>query len=82
MGDDFFLRGCTVTHNIPELVDMSIVGSVLSICTEPFEGATLAKVIARVYAHAIPQSQREAMENIGGIPIGTVNGTVLKFARK
>jgi len=36
MGDDFFLRGCTVTRNISELVDMSIVGSVLSICTEPF----------------------------------------------
>lgn len=40
------------------------------------------KTTLRVYAHAIPQSQREAMENIGGIPIGTVNGTVLKFARK
>ena len=45
MGDDFFSGG-TVTQNIPELVDMSIVGSLLSICAEPFQGATLAKVIA------------------------------------
>jgi hypothetical protein len=35
MGDDFFCGGA-VTRNIPELFDMSIVGSVLSICTEPF----------------------------------------------
>jgi len=45
-GDDFFLRGGAVTRDISELVDMSIVGSVLSVCTEPLYGATLAKVIA------------------------------------
>jgi integrase len=35
----------------------------------------------KVYAHVIPQSQRDAMELVGK-PIGTVDGTVLKFARK
>jgi hypothetical protein len=28
-------EGCTVTRNIPELVDISIVGSVLRVCIEP-----------------------------------------------
>jgi integrase len=37
------------------------------------------KTTLKVYAHVIPQSQRDAMELVGN-PIGTVNGTVLKLA--
>jgi integrase len=40
------------------------------------------KTTLRVYSHVIPQTQREAMEQLGWSAIGTVNGTVLKFARK
>lgn len=38
------------------------------------------KTTLKVYAHAIPQSQRDAMEQLDK-PIGTVNGTVLQFVR-
>jgi len=36
----------------------------------------------RTYSHAIPQSQRDVMEQLGGLPIGTGIGTVLKFSSK
>jgi integrase len=40
------------------------------------------KTTLRVYSHVIPQSQRDAMERVATSPIGTVNGTVLKFSSK
>lgn len=40
------------------------------------------KTTLRVYSHVIPQTQRDAMERLAGAPIGTVNGTVRKFASK
>ena len=40
------------------------------------------KTTLRVYSHVIPQSQRDAMENVGGLQsVGSIN-RVLKFAAK
>jgi integrase len=40
------------------------------------------KTTLRLYAHAIPKSQRDAIEMISLNPISTLNSTVLKFSRK
>jgi integrase len=40
------------------------------------------KTTLKVYAHVIPQSQRDAMEHVGGLQsVGSID-RVLKFARK
>jgi integrase len=40
------------------------------------------KTTLRVYSHVIPQTQREAMEQVGGFELVRETGKVLKFARK
>jgi integrase len=40
------------------------------------------KTTLRVYSHVIPQTQRDAMEQVGGFQLVRETGTVLKFARK
>jgi len=40
------------------------------------------KTTLRVYSHVIPQTQRDAMEQLGGIQLVRETGTVRKFARK
>ena len=40
------------------------------------------KTTLKVYAHVIPQTQRDAMEQLGGLQSVRESGTVLKFARK
>jgi hypothetical protein len=40
------------------------------------------KTTLKVYSHVIPQTQRDAMKQIGGFQSPRDTGTVLKFARK
>jgi hypothetical protein len=40
------------------------------------------KTTLKVCSHVIPQTQRDAMELVGGFQLGRETGTVLKFARK
>ena len=53
----------------------------LSVLQKQLKQADVATML-RIYTHAIPLSQRDAMENIGGSPISTSISTVLKFASK
>jgi integrase len=61
-----------------QLVEASVP---LSVLQKQLRHADVATTL-RIYTHAIPQSQRDAMENINANPISTSISTVLKFASK
>jgi integrase len=61
-----------------QLVEASVP---LSVLQKQLRHADVATTL-RIYTHAISQSQRDAMENIGGNPISTSISTVLRCASK
>lgn len=61
-----------------ELVDQSVP---LSVVQHQLRHADIRTTLG-VYAHVIPQSQRDAMENIGGLQSLRSINTLLKFAAK
>jgi len=61
-----------------QLVEASVP---LSVLQKQLRHADVATTL-RIYTHAIPQSQRDAMENISVNPISTSISTVLKVASK
>lgn len=61
-----------------ELVEASVP---LSVLQHQLRHADV-KTTLKVYTHVIPKSQRDAIENIGGLQSVLCSGTVLKFASK